>query len=794
MRYTNPGIKDALLSKGSVLSTKTESDTGTAVAWSNPDEYTDLKDLGFEAYPQELWFRYDAYFYSFYRGSLYFQFDDAGRDTGWASDNRFYWIDDKKMNNEEGWGGTSDSINTLVIHLSPDTVEICVNGVMRIRQTGLSLGENVTRVRLRTGNARCSNIILADYDCSEESLALPKPKTEELSAGTERILLFQETAGFSMRRVLAQEILLEGNTRRMVGQVSLFHGDTKRMVGQELCVTFDTSRLLADIQQVLWKDLSWDTRRSLSSEAFLEAGTRRVLQSQAILRADTERKHVLSILLAADAQRTLGNIVIFCGDASRKIPHRMEPMENPAGSGVQSITMTLAENTLSDSFQMTTIHPIHPKDVVEGTLLDFPYRFQAEETHEEGILHTVRRTMYDADKMLYTPLTYTLAGMRRTGFTSRGGQAIQGIGARGHAEKIASAMGLEAVFMGEDFLPREDYSGVETTYQSVLSGIFGWTANIPRKLVNIFIRQGRLYFLQRGRETGTIDLDRLPWFNYPSFDRKIIRTTWSRPAETDGGAGMVPMGVYWVEKNDKTPQPQDDGITTEYENVSRSGGHSDSRIRYTERKNPDGSITRADYSYIDTGTDYLLRQIVEVTRFPSGEIYKTRITSYTYTPDGWRHMVVTENGEEVASSEDRAGTSEPAAKTGSTAWRGRPGDQGNEHLEEQTAIAHGGSWKKSGTSKGSSLLSGTDIPVKDQASARMYLDEMEWMDRAIEETAHVVLTAPVRQGIVEAQGNHVMDFFDRYLLGGKEYFLSSNTVSLTPRSMKQTLTLTRWYK
>jgi len=611
-----------------------------------------------------------------------------------------------------------------------------------------------------------------------------------LAADTERRLPLEIRAG--TRRDIGREASLRGDTARRAKNVDALLADTRRQVrvgAIRVSLEGHTCRML--VREI---SFSVPALRHLGCSISLQAETERRLFQAAVLRADTERKHVLSILLAADVKRTLGNIVIFCGDASRKIPHRMEPMENPAGSGVQSITMTLAENTLSDSFQMTTIHPIHPKDVVEGTLLDFPYRFQAEETHEEGILHTVRRTMYDADKMLYTPLTYTLAGMRRTGFTSRGGQAIQGIGARGHAEKIASAMGLEAVFMGEDFLPREDYSGVETTYQSVLSGIFGWTANIPRKLVNIFIRQGRLYFLQRGRETGTIDLDRLPWFNHPSFDRKLIRTTWSRPAETDGGAGMVPMGVYWVEKNDKTPKPQDDGITTEYENVSRSGGHSDSRIRYTERKNPDGSITRADYSYIDTGTDYLLRQIVEVTRFPSGEICKTRITSYTYTPDGWRHMVVTENGEEVASSEDRAGTSEPAARTGSTAWRGRPGDQGNEHLEEQTAIAHGGSWKKSGTTKGSSLLSGTDIPVKDQASARMYLDEMEWMDRAIEETAHVVLTAPVRQGIVEAQGNHVMDFFDRYLLGGKEYFLSSNTVSLTPRSMKQTLTLTRWYK
>ena len=254
----------------------------------------------------------------------------------------------------------------------------------------------------------------------------------------------------------------------------------------------------------------------------------------------------------------------------------------------------------------------------------------------------------------------------------------------------------------------------------------------------------------------------------------------------------------FVEKNDKAPKPEEDGVTASYETVPREGGRTDSRIRYTERKNPDGSTTRADYEYIDTGKDYLIRQITEVTAFPSGEVAKTRITKYTYTPDGWRHMVVWENNEVVEESEEHSGASEGASdtpmETGSVAYRGRPGDAGNEHLEEQTALAHGGAWKKSGTSKGSSFLSGADIPVKDMETARAYLFEMEWMDRCIEETAHVTLTAPVRNGVVEEKGNHVMDFFDRYLLEGKEYFLVSNTVSLTPRSLKQNLTLVRWYK
>ena len=134
-------------------------------------------------------------------------------------------------------------------------------------------------------------------------------------------------------------------------------------------------------------------------------------------------------------------------------------------------------------------------------------------------------------------------------------------------------------------------------------------------------------------------------------------------------------------------------------------------------------------------------------------------------------------------------------ETGSSAWRGRPGDMGNDHMDEQVALSHGGQWKKSGTSKGDSFLPHipADAPALDADTCRAYRRELEWMDRRIEEKATLTITAPVCQGKVAAGGNHVMDFFDRYRLNGREYYLVSNTVTLTPRNLKQALTLVRWY-
>ena len=158
-------------------------------------------------------------------------------------------------------------------------------------------------------------------------------------------------------------------------------------------------------------------------------------------------------------------------------------------------------------------------------------------------------------------------------------------------------------------------------------------------------------------------------------------------------------------------------------------------------------------------------------------------------------MVVFENNVKVEESEDHSGEVEDEVtnNTASSVYRGRAGDEGNEFVDNQTDLAYGGSWKTSGVN-GSTLLNTVDVPVKDYNTASMYLNELEWMDRCIEETATLTITAPVKNGVIADEDNHVFDFFDTYTLNGKEYYLESNTVAFTPRSLTQQLTLIRWYK
>ena len=491
--------------------------------------------------------------------------------------------------------------------------------------------------------------------------------------------------------------------------------------------------------------------------------------------------------------------------ASRSLPHMMG---NGAGTGIQSVTMTLAESTLSDSFQMVAARKIQPKEAVRGTLLDFPYRFQAEATHEEGILCTVKKTMYDADRMLYTPIKYAAGQMRTTDYWGRDGRLGYAAPASEHAKAAARAMGLSPVLMFNDFIPQNDYAGTETTYQSILSGVFGWTKNVPRMQINIFVRGGRLYFLQRGHETGTVSLDGRP-FSHPSVDKAVMRTAWSQGADTRDipeavqgiGDRRAVKPVYFIDSPGNFSESPDNFFDEWNEEAADGGGgNGGERPTRSVKENPDGTTTVTEYKYIATKHDYLLKSIKEVTSFPSGEVYKTRETEYRYTASGYRVVYVYENNELVSKEESEGGDyfpeSQPASSSAaSTAYRGRPGDSGNEHYDEQVSLAHGGSWSSWGTSKGNSFLDASkgDAPVLDYDTIKRYLDELEWMDRRIEETAKVIITAPVRQGIVDAENNHVMDFFDTYVLNGKRYWLVSNTVSLTPRKLSQTLTLARWY-
>ena len=85
----------------------------------------------------------------------------------------------------------------------------------------------------------------------------------------------------------------------------------------------------------------------------------------------------------------------------------------------------------------------------------------------------------------------------------------------------------------------------------------------------------------------------------------------------------------------------------------------------------------------------------------------------------------------------------------------------------------------------------TAFPVKGEAYLWELTKAIEWLNRKTQETVTVEIIANIRGGVPDV--NHIVDFTERIKFNGSEYFLVSNAVELTPRSLKQTIRMTRWY-
>ena len=69
--------------------------------------------------------------------------------------------------------------------------------------------------------------------------------------------------------------------------------------------------------------------------------------------------------------------------------------------------------------------------------------------------------------------------------------------------------------------------------------------------------------------------------------------------------------------------------------------------------------------------------------------------------------------------------------------------------------------------------------------------EIEWLKRKTQETVTVEIRARIRSGVPDI--DHIVDFTERIRFEGNEYFLQSNMVELTPRLLRQTIKMVRWY-
>lgn len=124
--------------------------------------------------------------------------------------------------------------------------------------------------------------------------------------------------------------------------------------------------------------------------------------------------------------------------------------------------------------------------------------------------------------------------------------------------------------------------------------------------------------------------------------------------------------------------------------------------------------------------------------------------------------------------------------TGGDAGDDTGGDAGGDISKDTSEGTYNDDWRNR-----LKAIVDTTFPVMEYEILKELTDAVLWLNRKIQEEISVDLIAKIDNGVPSI--NHIVDFTERILLDGNEYYLVSNSIELTPRKFIQRLTLVRWY-
>ena len=168
-------------------------------------------------------------------------------------------------------------------------------------------------------------------------------------------------------------------------------------------------------------------------------------------------------------------------------------------------------------------------------------------------------------------------------------------------------------------------------------------------------------------------------------------------------------------------------------------------------------------------------------------------TSYFWIGIGWRKS--------ETEAVDRQTTHVPAGNgwysttvyvngvhQGSSLSQGKPGNEISLYTIKQVGNRFRSREK---TKSALSPINTTSFPVEESEILAELIEALKWLNRKTQETVSVDILDEIKNGVPTI--GHIVDFTERVILNGAEYFLVSNQISFTPRSLIQKLQLVRWY-
>ena len=611
-------------------------------------------------------------------------------------------------------------------------------------------------------------------------------KVEQSSADTRRQIESAVVAWTSadLRRHILVSDKSSADTERLVScRHATAHADTSRILSMNFCI-----RRAKCLRQI-------GKREQVTADTAIRQGI------DGLSMADTSRKLGWGKPAVSHTRRQVIKFQSLLADTSIRVPvvlEYVEPNNHPVKTkrlkaaavpsimdnfrehGIRSFSMSLGELTLSDSFQLETVQPLNIDDSVQGQIFDYHFHFLVEETSQRDLVQTVKG-MYSKDKLLYSAISFFVNEFEVSYY----------------AEGIAKALGLKLDMACDDFIPSQNFEDSGMTYQDFISSLFGWTSKLPQRQINVFIRGDTLHIIQRGREHSVVDITDWP-HGRPTIERKLVRSIWHSTMENAGKA-----------HNDEDTEPKGFTGTISLGEISRSYSngfltHETNEKGYTDyvydgeylseksTHNKDGSTSRTEYFYAKTNRDIYLFEEKERTTEPiddgqEHDIYDwtdwnnkdatERITYHAPLGYGWYSTVVYVDGE----------------LEGSSLSQGKPGGKASRFTIDQSNLSLGADYDMGDDDDGPKYesLIDTEFPVIGDDYLWELTKAIEWLNRKTQETVTVEILANIHNGVPDVK--HIVDFTERIKFNGNEYFLVSNVVELTPRNLRQTIKMTRWY-
>lgn len=560
----------------------------------------------------------------------------------------------------------------------------------------------------------------------------------------------------------------------------------------------------------------------------------------------------LKALKSGTALRDTGAITATSFD-SNEVESNVTSLRNTIG--LQSLEVHIAEQQLTDQVSFAASLNFAIMQYFDGQYFDYYYRLRIESRQQQGIIFTYR-CCSNIDQLLYTQIAYKVTTtetvhddtQEQASEESEEEKSIeeeeQELLATGeyhtlfdNAVAVATYFGLTPIVQLGEFA--EFYSSYKEqdlwgrTYADAIREVFGWSSRIPHKMINVYIRGDKMFFIQRGSESNVIDISETA-HTVPIINQELVRTFWGTTLWSKTEIKEKILGTQGIggsgDNDDDFPadyinnEDDDDDKENPWTAVgsvvtSNNAGTSTTKYDYTSNGVLRGTtttfISNSDESQNSTtvvrnsyNADGLLDAVQTTVTHPAApEEDKQTVVKYGYLSlSGGQKFLASEltaeyerNSEGVFELVDtRATAKSPTGRGQGTSYdsKGKGTASGNVGDDRVTPYQLRSSFNTTEALSVQTLkrtttttINGfTDIDpsfplllLRDRATITEYL---KWLNRKTIETVSVSVY----------DFGHIIDFNDRIVLDSNEYFVVNNTVRTTPRLYnEQNLTLARWF-